>query len=303
MAHGAVLLGAVAYDPKVVTIWEGFRQYFVDRGLPFDYVLYSNYERQVDALLAGQIDVAWNSPLAWIRAQRVAAGRGAVVRAFAMRDTDRDNRSVILVRAESGIETIRDLAGAVVAVGASDSPQATLLPLDLLRRAGLVADRDFTVQRHEVLTGLHGDHVGGEREAALALMSGSAQAACMHEWNYRAFISDGTFPPLGTAVLVRTAPYDHCNMTAGPAADPTAVERLRGSLLAMDPAAPEVARLFALEGLGAWCDFRDGGYGALEEAVNASGYYDRVGSPLGVAARPSASMHDALPRQSSPFDG
>jgi phosphonate transport system substrate-binding protein len=57
-----LMLGAVAYDPKVVTIWEGFRAWFADRDFDFDYLLFSNYERQVDAHLAGEIDVAWNSP-------------------------------------------------------------------------------------------------------------------------------------------------------------------------------------------------------------------------------------------------
>ena len=28
MTQSALLLGAVAYDPKVVTIWDGFQQYF-----------------------------------------------------------------------------------------------------------------------------------------------------------------------------------------------------------------------------------------------------------------------------------
>jgi phosphonate transport system substrate-binding protein len=41
------VLGAVAYDPKVVTIWEGFKAWFAERGFAFDYVLYSNYEAQV----------------------------------------------------------------------------------------------------------------------------------------------------------------------------------------------------------------------------------------------------------------
>ena len=60
-----LLLGAVAYDPKVVTIWEGFKAHFARQGLQMDYVLYSNYERQVEALINGSIHVAWNSPLAW----------------------------------------------------------------------------------------------------------------------------------------------------------------------------------------------------------------------------------------------
>ena len=59
-----LLLGAVAYDPKVVTIWDGFRGWLRTRDLDFDYVLYSNYERQAEDLVAGRVDVAWNSPLA-----------------------------------------------------------------------------------------------------------------------------------------------------------------------------------------------------------------------------------------------
>ena len=68
MKNRTLLLGAVAYDPKVVTIWEGFKAWFNKHGLAFDYILYSNYERQVEAHLAGHFHIAWNSPLAWVRA-------------------------------------------------------------------------------------------------------------------------------------------------------------------------------------------------------------------------------------------
>src|SRR5215211_3236930 len=122
-----LVLGAVAYDPKVVTIWEGFKAYFFRRGLAFDYVLYSNYERQVESHLAGHFHVAWNSPLAWVRARRLARARGQQVEALAMRDTDRDLTSVIVARSDSTIKTVADLRGKRVAVGAVDSPQSTLI--------------------------------------------------------------------------------------------------------------------------------------------------------------------------------
>ena len=61
MTNETLILGAVAYDPKVVTIWDGFTRYFEKHGLAFDYVLYSNYERQVEGHFAGQFHVAWNS--------------------------------------------------------------------------------------------------------------------------------------------------------------------------------------------------------------------------------------------------
>ncbi|HZE71857.1 MAG TPA: hypothetical protein VE135_20300 [Pyrinomonadaceae bacterium] len=32
-----ILLGAVAYDPKVVTIWEGIREHFLEQGVPLDF--------------------------------------------------------------------------------------------------------------------------------------------------------------------------------------------------------------------------------------------------------------------------
>ena len=75
MSNRTLVMGAVAYDAKVVTIWDGFKRFFAERGLDFDYVLFSNYERQVEAHFAGALDVAWNSPLAWLQAERFAAAR------------------------------------------------------------------------------------------------------------------------------------------------------------------------------------------------------------------------------------
>ena len=49
-----IWVGAVAYDPKVVTIWEGMRRYFHEEAhLPVEVVLFQSYEMQVAALLAG----------------------------------------------------------------------------------------------------------------------------------------------------------------------------------------------------------------------------------------------------------
>src|ERR1700687_1274701 len=99
-----LVLGAVAYDPKAVTIWEGFKRYFQRQGLSFDYVLYSNYERQVEALFDGTIHVAWNSPLAWVRSRRLAHARHLSVHPIAMRDSDCDLTSLIVGRADCAID-------------------------------------------------------------------------------------------------------------------------------------------------------------------------------------------------------
>ncbi len=263
-------MGAVAYDAKVVTIWDGFRDWFAGRGFELDYVLYSNYERQVEALMAGHVHVAWNSPLAWVRAARMGS-----VTAVAMRDTDCDLTSVVVVLADSGIETVADLTGRTVAVGAVDSPQATLIPLSHLRFLGV---DDVKVQLHDIGVGKHGDHIGGERDAARALMSGAADAACMIDGNHLLFGVEGTLPAASTRILAQTPPYDHCNFTVAPVAPAELVDRFRSLLLEMSYEDPEVRPLLDLEGLKEWRPGRTSGYTQLERAVDEVGFYDSTGN-------------------------
>jgi len=272
-------MGAVAYASKVVTIWEGFKGYFAANGLDFDYVLYSNYERQVEAQFAGEVQVAWNSPLAWLRAERMAAARGVSdqVKAIAMRDTDQDLTSVILVRADSGICSVADLAGKRIGVGAIDSPQATLIPLQWLREQG-VDTASLQIVRNEVLAGKHGDHIGGERDAARALAAGEVDAACIIDGNHLLFTKEGTLPPGRVEVLARTAPYDHCNFTTSPGAPAALIDRFVTLLLGMSYDDPQVRPLLDLEGLRAWRPGRVSGYPLLDRAVTASGFYDAAGA-------------------------
>jgi ABC-type phosphate/phosphonate transport system substrate-binding protein len=267
-------LGAVAYDPKVVTIWEGFRRWFAEQGLDFDYVLYSHYERQVEDLVAGRIDAAWNSPLAWVRTRRLAPW----ARAVAMRDTDRDLTSVLVVPAASRVEKPSDLVGGVVGTGAVDSPQGRLLPL------GLLDGVEVTVRSFEVGVGLHGDHVGGERDAARALMAGKVDAACMLDGNHLLFTREGTLPTGAGRVVAQTAPFDHCNVSV--VRDHPLLEGFVGLLLGMDYADPSARPLMDLEGLTRWLPGRETGYAALEAAVDRLGFYDAKGAVIADGYRP-----------------
>jgi len=273
MTDETLILGAVAYDPKVVTIWDGFRAWFAGKGLNFDYVLYSNYERQVEGHFAGHYDVAWNSPLAWIEAERLAKERGREAKAIAMRDTDQDLTSVIVVKAGSPIQSVADLKGKTLAVGASDSPQATLIPLAHLAEQGLDPEGDLQVSRFEVGVGLHGDHIGGERDAAKALIAGEADAACMIDGNHLLFTQEGTLPSGATRILSQTGTYDHCNFTVLDGCQ-APVERFVELLLGMSYDDAEVRPLLDLEGLKQWRVGRTSGYALLNQAVDRFGAID-----------------------------
>lgn len=273
-------LGAVAYDPKVVTIWEGFTDWFAGQGFAFDYVLYSSYEAQAEAHLAGHVDVTWDSPLAWVRTRRLAEAAGREARAVAMRDTDQDLTSVVLVRADSDITDPGQLAGLTVACGAVDSPQATLLPLAHLAGLGLDPGSGFRVKRFDVMVTKHGDHVGGERDAVKALLAGEADAACVIDGNRLAFAREGTIPPDGVRVLTQTAAYDHCTMTVLDDVDTSVSDRFVELLLSMSYDDPAVRPLLELEGLREWRVGRTEGYRQLESAVDRLRFYGPDGSIL-----------------------
>ncbi|WP_321858191.1 phosphate/phosphite/phosphonate ABC transporter substrate-binding protein [Paraburkholderia tropica] len=284
--NAPLMLGAVAYAPKVVTIWEGFKSWFAEQGLAIDYLLYSNYETQVEAQFAGDIAFAWNSPLAWIRARRMAEVRGESVQSLVMRDTDIDLHSVLIVRSESHVKTLADLRDTAIGFGAIDSPQATLIPLDHLRHeGGLVADRDYRARRFDVLGGKHGDHIGGERDAARALVNGEIDAAWMIAGNYKAFADEGTLPASGTRIVATTGAFDHCNMTVSPGVAEDDARRFGELLMAMDWNDASVRPLLELEGLRRWLPGRASGYALLDRAVTEEAFYDDRGRIIEPAYR------------------
>ena len=153
-----MLIGAVLYNPKVGVIWDIIGEFFEANGCPIDVVFYTNYTLQVEALLKGHLDIAWNSPLAWLDAQRQS---GHTCRAIAMRDTDRDRVSYLIAKTHGRIQTVENLRGKTVAVGAKDSPQATLIPLGMLQRHGVQPERDVQVRRFDLMVGKHADMVDG----------------------------------------------------------------------------------------------------------------------------------------------
>jgi phosphonate transport system substrate-binding protein len=270
MVDEPILVGAVAYDPKVVTIWEIIKAYFIENGCSMDYVFYSNYELQAEALVGGQIDIAWNSPLAWLDSQRLS---NDTCRAIAMRDTDRDRVSHIVVCADSGIERIDELAGRTVATGAKDSPQATLIPLGLLQRHELVAGKDFTVMRHDVLVGKHGDHLGGEKDAFTALKEHRADASCVLDLNWTLWTSDGTADLEQFRVLATTDRFDHCVFTVAEEFDDSMEKQWLDVLNSMTYDNPSHREMMDMEGLKKWMPGRTSGFGPLTEAVTKQRYF------------------------------
>lgn len=268
-------VGAVMYDPKVSVIWEIIQRFFEQQGVPTDVAFFNTYERQNDALLAGTIDIAWNSPLAWLDAQRRSQG---TCRAIAMRDTDRDRVSYVVADRRGPVATLADLRGRVLATGARDSPQATLIPLEHLRRSGLSPGADVTIRRFDVLVGKHGDHIGGEREAFELVRAGGAAASTMLDLNWDAWTRDGTLDPGRFHIVATTDRFDHCVFTTREGIDGGLERDWTTALFGMSYDNPDHREMMDLEGLTAWLPGRTTGFAALERAVRSERFFEDEGA-------------------------
>lgn len=264
MTVPVVRVGAVAYDPKVVTIWEGMRDYFADTAVPTDYVLFSNYEAQVEALFNRQIDIAWNTNVAYVRCEQRSGGTCQVL---GMRNTDRDFTSRLVARTDSGINGLTDLRGKRLALGSADSAQAAILPLHYMRAAGLNPDRDMTLLRFDIDVGKHGDTGTSELEVLRALQDGDADAGMLGHATWLKQLEQGTVNSAVIHSVWTSPPYCHCNFTALPDFDSELGARWSEALLKMDYNHPRWRRLMDLEGLTAWLPGQKLGYEVVTEAL------------------------------------
>src|SRR6202166_3592013 len=176
----AIWLGAVAYDPKVVTIWEGMRRYFHEEAhLPVEIVLFQSYEAQLLAQpgeTVPHIDIAWNTNLAYLQADEWS---GYACRAVAMRDTDLGWRTKIIAVTGGPISTLADLKNRTLALGSRDSGHAGILPVHFLEQEGMREGRDYSTLRFDSDVGKHGDTGTSEVEVVRAVLDGRADAGAI----------------------------------------------------------------------------------------------------------------------------
>ncbi|HCT76611.1 MAG TPA: phosphate ABC transporter substrate-binding protein [Micromonosporaceae bacterium] len=266
-----IMVGAVAYTPNVVPIWEGIRDYFADSPAPMDFVLFSNYGRQVEALLAGHVDIAWNTNLAWVRTIQQTNG---ACRALAMRDTDLTFSTVFVTRPGSGLNSLEDLRGRIVALGSRDSAQAAILPVEFLQQAGL-DESDVELLRIDSDLGKHGDTGRSELDALRVLLDGEADAAAIGITTWDAIGRDQLMPGDALTAFWQSPQYCHCNFTALDTLPSETTEPWVEHLLAMDWDNEQHRRILELEGLRQWVRPNLAGYTSLFEAVARQQIPDR----------------------------
>jgi len=257
-------IGAVAYDPKVVTIWEGIRGYLRDEAnLPAEVVLYLCYGAQVDALLSGKIDVAWNTNLAFVQAEHRSAGRCSSI---AMRDTDLEWHSLVVAPTGGVVGGLNELRGRRLALGSRDSGHAAILPVHFLARAGLTEGTDYESVRFDTDIGKHGDTGTSEIDVLRAVLNGEVDAGVVGSPFWQGLADQSIAPKGALSVVWQSPPFHHCMFTGRPELDPEVAKALADALFAMRFDNPEHRAILEMEGLKEWVAPRSEGYESLRTA-------------------------------------
>lgn len=275
-----IWLGAVAYHPKVVTIWEGMRQYFHGEAhLPVEVVLFQSYEAQVLALLARSgdatphIDIAWNTNLAYLQADEWSNHK---CRALAMRDTDLGWMTKIVAVTGGPVSTLADLKNRTLALGSRDSGHAAILPVHFLEEQGMREGTDYRSLRFNSDLGKHGDTGTSEVDVVRAVLDGRADAGAIGNRFWKTVDNERLVPEGSLREIWSSPDYNHCMFTARPDFDRDQERRFVEALLAMSYDNPVHREILDAEGLQRWLIPHLDGYEALRRAASEQGFFKQV---------------------------
>jgi ABC-type phosphate/phosphonate transport system substrate-binding protein len=271
-----IWVGAVAYDPKVVTIWEGMRRYFHEEAhLPVEVVLFQSYEAQVLALLAQpgdvvpRIDIAWNTNLAYLQADEQS---GHACRAIGMRDTDLGWMTKIVAVTGGPISTLADLKDRTLALGSRDSGHAAILPVYFLEQQGMFEGRDYRTLRFNTDMGKHGDTGTSEVEVVRAVLDGRADAGAIGSPFWNTVRNERLVPEGGLREIWSSPAFNHCMFTARPDLDRKREQQFVEALTAMSYDNPAHRPILDAEGLQRWLPPHLDGYDDLRKAAAQQGF-------------------------------
>jgi phosphonate transport system substrate-binding protein len=274
-----IWVGAVAYDPKVVSIWEGMRRYFHEEAqLPVEVVLFQSYEAQVAALLAlpgdllPRIDIGWNTNLAYVQADAWSDHR---CRPIAMRDSDVGWMTKIVAVTGGPVATLADLRNCTLALGSRDSGHAAILPVYFLAREGLVEGKDYQTLRFNSDLGKHGDTGTSESDVVRAVLDGRVDAGAIGSPFWNTVRSERLVPEGALTEIWTSRPFNHCMFTARSDLDPAVEQRFAKALFAMSYDNPTHRPVLEAEGLRQWIAPQLEAYGELREASAQQGFLKR----------------------------
>jgi phosphonate transport system substrate-binding protein len=260
-----VRLGGTATDSHLAA-FRGLETHFKRLGIDLDWVLYSDDEAVVDAFVAGEIDMAWNGPLNYVKIKNQLADPCRVV---AMRDVDFDFITHFITQPSSNILTIEDLIGKRFAFGSRGSVEAGLLAHYFLNQSGINPGRDLGTctffEERQSSTSFD------QMDVIEQVLSGEYDAGAVSGRTLSTLVERGTVPADAVRVFWSSPGYSHCCFTAQGDMEPRLFQQLEEAFVSVDGGNPEGKAIFEAEACDSLQPGISEGWELLEKAAQEQG--------------------------------
>lgn len=258
-------IGGVA-SPSHLDIFRGLETHFRRQGIALDWVLYSNYDALVDAFVSGEIDLAWNGPLSYVKIKRRLKDPCQVI---AMRDVDVNFITQFITGANSDIITVEDLHGKRFAFGSRGSVQAGLLAYHFLKEAGVNPQRDLALCtfHEERQPSTQSD----ERDVIQRVRSGEYDAGAVSQRTLEVLEEEGNLPQGSLRIFWSSPGYSHCCFTAQGNINPSLSQKIGEAFLGVNYNDLLGKKILDAEGCKAFVPGISEGWETLEKVAQEEG--------------------------------
>ena len=247
-------------------VFQGLEELFRRRGIDLDWILYSDYDTMVDAFVKGDIDLAWNGPLGYVKIKRLL---DRPCRVIAMRDVDIDFVTQFITHSESDILTVEDLLGRRFAFGRRSSEQAGLVPYYVLKQSGLNPDKDLSaVSFYEER---ESRNTSDERDVVERVVSGEFDAGAVSRRTLEVMAEDGSLSGHPVRVFWSSPAYSHCCFTAQRDMEPQLVTQIEAAFLAITGSDEMERKVLEGEGCNSFVAGVEEGWEIIEDAAVTEG--------------------------------
>ena len=176
--------------------YEPIQEYLSEKiGIPVKIQVTSDYTAAIEAMRANHIDMAWFGPFSYIIAANVA-GAEAIVNGVRASTGRADYYSVIIVNADSGIETWENLKGKKFAFVDPASTSGNLIPRKMLIENGIDPDNDFSVSYY----------AGTHNAVQYAIANGKVDAGATGDTSYARMVESGEIDSEVNKILFKSPP-------------------------------------------------------------------------------------------------
>jgi phosphonate transport system substrate-binding protein len=236
------------YNPRIMYLkYQPLVDYLSARtGHQWELVISPSYEKTVDALCAGDLSLAYLGPLTYVRAHAKCEAFPVVRLNTGGSST---YHSLIMVRADSPLSSLADLAGHAFGFGSPLSTSSHLVPRAMLVRAGLHPGHNLRCV-----------YFGHHERAARAVLLGEVEACGIRD------IVGRKFEQRGLRVLAESPPIPNFPLVIAHDADGWLRQELVRTLVVLPRTEPAIREIMA-----GWDEELSSGF-----ALTSDGAFDGV---------------------------